>query len=72
VVNNGETGLLVHYDEAEGPEFERSIATAVNDLVRDSQRANRYGVAGRERAQSQFSWTAIAEQTVQLYQSVLG
>jgi alpha-maltose-1-phosphate synthase len=71
VVNNGETGLLVHYDPTDGPGFERSIAIAVNDLVREPDRAKRYGNAGRERAVSAFSWTAIAEQTVELYRSVL-
>jgi starch synthase len=72
VVNNGETGLLVHYDASDPAGFEQSIATGVNDLVRDPARAKSYGVAGRERAVSEFSWTAIAEQTVELYQSVLG
>ncbi|HEY5114172.1 MAG TPA: glycosyltransferase, partial [Nakamurella sp.] len=71
VVNNGETGLLVHYDSTDGPGFERSIATAVNDLVRDPGRAKAYGNAGRERAVSEFSWAAIAEQTVDLYRTVL-
>jgi hypothetical protein len=71
VVNNGETGLLVHYDAGDSAGFERAIATGVNDLVRDPARAKSYGVAGRERAVSEFSWTAIAEQTVELYTSVL-
>jgi alpha-maltose-1-phosphate synthase len=72
VVNDGETGLLVHYDSGDGAGFERAIATAVNDLVRDPGRAKAFGNAGRERAVSEFSWTAIAEQTAQLYRSVLG
>jgi starch synthase len=71
VVNNGETGLLVHYDPSDAAGFEYSIATGVNDLVRDPARAKSYGVAGRQRAVSEFSWTAIAEQTVELYTSVL-
>jgi starch synthase len=71
VVNNGETGLLVHYDEATGQEFEQDLATAVNDLVRDPARAAAYGQAGRDRAVDEFSWTAIAEQTVELYRQVL-
>jgi starch synthase len=71
VVNNGETGLLVHYDEATGQEFEQDLATAVNDLVRDPARAAAYGQAGRDRAVDEFSWPAIAEQTVELYRRVL-
>jgi starch synthase len=72
VVNDGETGTLVHYDSLDGPGFERDVAAAVNALVADPTRAQSFGVAGRKRAQSQFSWTAIAEQTVELYRSVLG
>ena len=72
VVNDAETGTLVHYDSLNGPGFERDIAAAVNALVADPARAQAFGAAGRERAQSQFSWTAIAEQTVDLYRSVLG
>jgi starch synthase len=71
VVNDGETGTLVHYDSADGPGFEVAIAAAVNDLVRDPARATAFGVAGRNRAVSEFSWTAIAEQTGELYRSVL-
>jgi starch synthase len=43
----------------------------VNDLVRDPARAAAYGQAGRDRAVDEFSWTAIAEQTVDLYRRVL-
>ena len=72
VVNDAETGTLVHYDSLDGPGFERAIAAAVNDLVGSPERAQSFGGAGRVRAESQFSWTAIAEQTVRLYRSVLG
>jgi len=72
VVNDGETGTLVHYDSLDAPGFERDIAAAVNALVADPAKAQSFGAAGRERAQTQFSWTAIAEQTVDLYRSVLG
>jgi starch synthase len=43
----------------------------VNELAGDLERAGRYGKAGRARAESDFSWTAIAEQTVTLYRSLL-
>ena len=72
VVNNGETGLLVHYDAEQGQAFEHDLATAVNDLVRDPARAAAYGQAGRDRAVNEFSWTAIAEQTVDLYRTGAG
>ena len=72
VVNDGETGTLVHYDAADADGFERAIAGAVNDVVRDPAKAAAFGAAGRERTIAEFSWTAIAEQTVDLYRSVLG
>jgi starch synthase len=71
VVADGVTGDLVHYDEADPAAFRAGIAATVNALVADPQRTERYGAAGRERAETQFSWTAIAEQTVELYQSLL-
>ncbi len=72
VVQDGVTGTLVHYDSADGPGFERAIAAAVNAVVGSESTAVGFGKAGRERAQAEFSWTAIAEQTVDLYRSVLG
>ena len=71
VVDDGTTGTLVHYDSADAGGFERGIAEAVNAVVGDADRAATFGRSGRERAQTQFSWTAIAEQTVELYRSVL-
>ena len=42
VVADGQTGLLVHYDPAD-PAFEPRLAEAVNALVADPERAQRYG-----------------------------
>jgi starch synthase len=72
VVNNGETGTLVHYDEADPIAFETDLADAVNALVTDPERATAYGIAGRQRAIDEFSWESIAEQTLQVYRHVLG
>ena len=72
VVADGVTGDLVHFDETREAEFEATFAAAVNAMVADPVRAAAFGRAGRERAESQFSWTAIAEQTVALYGSLLG
>lgn len=71
VVVDGTTGLLVHYDAAHTSAFEDSLAGAVNRLVADPGRAAQFGQAGRRRAESEFSWSAIAAQTVQLYRSLL-
>ena len=71
VVVDRETGLLVHYDEADPATFEAGLSAAVNTLVADRPRAVAMGRAGRARAQREFSWRAIAEQTVAVYRSVL-
>ncbi len=71
VVDDGVTGSLVHYDPADDQRFASDFAAAVNDLVGDPVRAEQWGEAGRQRAVREFSWTAVAEQTVALYRSLL-
>jgi starch synthase len=61
VVADGETGLLVPVGEP-GP-----LADALNVLLRDPDRAEAMGQAGRKRAVSEFGWPAIAAQTADLY-----
>ena len=70
VVQDGETGLLVHYDAEDAAGFERDIADRVNRLAADPELAARFGRAGRERAVTSFAWDAIAQQTVDLYASL--
>ena len=65
VVEDGQTGLLVP------PSDPAALAAALNRLLDDPDLAVRMGTAGRERAIAEFSWRAIAEQTVSLYESVL-
>ncbi|WP_091450579.1 glycogen synthase [Actinokineospora iranica] len=72
VVADGETGLLVHYDEADPSAFRSGLADAVNALLGDPARAAAMGAAGRERAEREFSWTSVAEQTVEVYRTALG
>ena len=61
VVADGETGLLVPVGEPE------PLADALNVLLRDPDRAEAMGQAGRKRAVSEFAWPAIAAQTADLY-----
>ena len=78
VVVDGETGFLVPLEqmkespfEAINPEkFARDIAERVNELMRDRQLRERFGKAGRERVEEHFSWTAIAEKTKKLYETL--
>jgi starch synthase len=79
VVVDGETGLLVPFEPgdpltrepADPDAFARAIAERVNRLVADPELARRMGEAGRRRAVEQFSWRTIAEQTLELYRSLV-
>jgi starch synthase len=78
VVVDGETGFLVPLDqtnespfEATNPEkFARDLAARVNELMRNPQLRERFGKAGRRRAQEKFSWFAIARKTKALYETL--
>ncbi|MBG9310222.1 glycogen synthase [Corynebacterium belfantii] len=71
VVVDGTTGSLVHYDPNDTDTFEHDLAEAVNAMVTDRKRAAAFGVTGRNRAVSEFSWGSIAQQTVDVYSSLL-
>src|ERR1700712_4920362 len=70
VVNDGHTGLLVHYDASNTGHFEQELAYAVNTLVAEPSRADEFGRAGRQRCIDEFSWAHIAEQTLEVYRKV--
>jgi alpha-maltose-1-phosphate synthase len=77
VVVDGETGLLVPFEAAPGtiepadPQgFAAGIAERVNALIADPARAQAMGQAGRRRAVEAFDWSAIAAETVALYESL--
>jgi alpha-maltose-1-phosphate synthase len=79
VVADGETGLLVPITQAtdgtgtplDADRFVADLAAAVNDVLADPARASALGKAGRRRAVDHFSWSAIAERTIDVYRSVL-
>jgi glycogen synthase len=78
VVVDGETGLLVPIEQAGGGSFEpadparfsHDLASAINRLLADAPLRERMAVAGRRRVEELFSWGAIAQKTVDLYQSL--
>jgi len=70
VVADGITGELIHYS-GEGTEFEAAFTARINALMADRDLLRQYGAAGRVRAIDQFSWDAIAEETVALYASLI-
>lgn len=78
VVVEGETGHLVALEQqSESPfealdpdSFARGLAGAINALMADPDLCDRMGKAGRRRVIDNFSWSAIAQQTLDLYQDV--
>ena len=78
VVVDGETGLLVPFDQdpitsfpLDPDGFARELAAALNSLLVDPAKCRRFGEAGRKRAEEKFSWTSIANQTIDLYQTLI-
>ncbi|MDN5755584.1 MAG: glycogen synthase [Micrococcaceae bacterium] len=79
VVADGETGLLValeQLDDASGTPadvegFVADFAAALTRVLEDPERARVMGAAGRKRAASNFSWDAIAQRTLEVYQDAI-
>lgn len=72
VVDDGETGILVPYDETRPGTFEQRIADGVNELLTDPDRAKVMGELGRQRVVADFGWNTVAEATVEVYRTALG
>jgi glycosyltransferase involved in cell wall biosynthesis len=78
VVVDGETGLLVPIEQGGDASFEpdnparfsHDLAHAINRLLADPSLRERMGAAGRARVEKLFSWGAIAQRTVDLYDSL--
>jgi starch synthase len=78
VVVDGETGLLVPIEQAsdgsgtplDPVRFVADLAVAITALLEDPQRAAAMGRAGRRRAVEHFSWSSVAERTMEIYRSV--
>ena len=70
VVEAGVSGELVDYN-GDGATFERAFADAANRLLSQPELLAKYGIAGRKRAIEHFSWSAIAEQTINLYARII-
>ena len=78
VVVPGDTGLLVPlrlkegtFDPVDAGQFSQDLATAINQVALDPDLGRRFGTNGRRRVEDHFSWTAIAEKTLDLYRSLL-
>jgi glycogen synthase len=79
IVVPGETGLLVDFeavgdgdaDPADPAQFARDLADGINELLANPDRRDQMARASRQRVENVFSWTAIAEQTLDFYQSLV-
>jgi starch synthase len=79
VVADGETGLLVPIEQVsdgsgtplDPDRFVADLAAAMVTVLADPDRAAAMGRAGRRRAIDQFSWSTIAERTLEVYHSVV-
>jgi starch synthase len=52
-------------------EFSRDLARKISVLLADPDKARRFGEAGRRRVEERFSWSAIADQTIELYRELI-
>jgi starch synthase len=79
VVADGVTGRLVPIEQVEDgtgtpvepDRFVADLAAALTAVVSDPDRAAELGRAGRVRAEEEFAWSRIAEQTLAVYGSLL-
>lgn len=78
VVVDCETGRLVPFEAdpttsfpTDPERFSKDLAARISELLADPTTARRYGAAGRKRVEAQFAWSAIAQQTIALYEQLL-
>ena len=79
VVVDGETGFLVPLEQMKESPFEPTnpekfscdLAARINQLMKDRTVREKFGRAGRKRAEEKFRWSAIAQQTRELYESLI-
>jgi starch synthase len=78
VVQDGKTGYLVPFEQdpvtsfpADADTFARDLAAKLADLLADPGKCKAFGEAGRKRVEDVFSWSAIADQTIELYQKLV-
>ncbi len=78
IINHNETGLLVpleqvsekNFEPKEPDKFSRDLAEGVNYLLGNPERIAAMGRKSRERVEKHFSWTRIAERTLDFYREL--
>lgn len=78
VVVDGETGYLVPFEQdpvtnfpTKPDQFAKDLAEKISNLLSNPEKCKRFGEAGRKRVEEKFSWTAIADQTIDLYRTLI-
>ena len=79
VVDDGSTGRLVPIEQLQDgtgtpvdPDaFVADLAAALVEVVTDEEKARRWGAASRTRVEEHFSWSAIADRTLEVYRTAL-
>ena len=78
VVVDGQTGYLVPFHAnpvtsfpTEPEQFAKDLGAKISQLLADPAKCKQFGEAGRRRAEEKFSWTAIADQTIDLYKALI-
>jgi len=78
VVTHGETGLLVQIEQLEDgsgkpldeAKFVADFAQALNEML-NHPKIRDFGSAGRKRVEDHFSWEAVAQDTIRVYQEAI-
>jgi starch synthase len=78
VVIHEETGLLVpfepigseNFEPTDAEQFARDLAAAINSLLNTPERMQAMGRKARERVEQYFSWTSMAQQTLDFYRAL--
>lgn len=78
VVVDGVTGYLVPFEQdpvttlpLHPDAFERALGEKLSELLADPAKARQFGEAGRRRVEETFAWSAIADQTIELYRKLI-
>ena len=75
---DGVTGYLVPFEQdpvttfpIDPDKFARDLAEKLSTLLNDPEKARQFGEAGRKRVEETFAWSAIADQTIELYRKLI-
>jgi len=65
IVDDGENGLLVPLKDS------IALASAIKELINDSEKRKRMGINGRRLVENEFSEETVVFQTLKVYQELL-